>query len=151
MAYLVGAGLALTVAGFAALIGLDRDRGFYPTVLMVVASYYILFAATAGSGSALLYESLVLALFVGVAAAGFRLSLWFVVLGLAAHGLFDWLRGGLIANPGVPAWWPSFCLAFDLAAAACLAFLLSRQPGAEARPFERRGHSAARSDTDTER
>src|SRR3954470_5341909 len=44
MAYLVGAGLALVVAAFAALTGLDRDRAFYATVLIVVAHYYDLFA-----------------------------------------------------------------------------------------------------------
>jgi hypothetical protein len=126
MAYLVGAALALGVATFAALSGLDRDRAFYPTVLIVIASYYILFAVMPG-GAALVSETVVLAAFVGLAVIGFRTSLWFVVLGLAAHGLFDFLRGGLIANPGVPAWWPMFCLAFDLVAAAWVAWLLVRR------------------------
>jgi hypothetical protein len=134
MEYWVGAALALAVAGFAALTGFDRDRAFYPTLLIVIASYYDLFAAMAGSGPALASESLVLALFVGVAAIGFRWSLWLVVIALAAHGLFDFFRGGLIANPGVPAWWPNFCLAFDLVAAAWLAGLLVRRAGGGARP-----------------
>ena len=29
----------------------------------------------------------------------------------------------------VLAWWPAFCLAYDVAAAACLAWLLSRASG----------------------
>jgi hypothetical protein len=41
-------------------------------------------------------------------------------------GVVDFLHGHLIANPGVPAWWPTFCLAYDVAAAACLAWLLGR-------------------------
>ena len=129
MAYLVGAALALGVAAFAALTGLDRDRAFYPTLLIVVASYYDLFAVMAGSGPALASESLALAVFAGLAVLGFRTSLWFVAVGLAAHGLFDFFRGGLIANPGVPPWWPMFCLGFDLVAAACLAGLLVRRAG----------------------
>jgi hypothetical protein len=133
MDYLVGAGLALVVAAFAALTGLDRDRAFYATVLIVVAHYYILFAVMAGSGPALLSESVALAAFVGLAVVGFRTSLWFVAIGLAAHGLFDFFRGGLIANPGVPPWWPNFCLSFDLVAAAWLAWLLVRR-GGEASP-----------------
>jgi hypothetical protein len=133
MAYLVGAALAFGVAAFAALTGFDRDRAFYPTVLIVVASYYDLFAAMAGSRPALAAETLVFAAFLGLAAAGFRWSLWLIAAGLAAHGLFDGLRGGLIANPGVPAWWPAFCLSFDLAAAACLAWRLARRASPSSR------------------
>ena len=49
MEYLIGAGLALAVCAFALLAGFDRDRVFYPTLLIVVASYYILFAAMGAS------------------------------------------------------------------------------------------------------
>ena len=127
MAYLVGAGLALGVGAFGMVTGLDRDRAFYATVLIVVASYYILFAAMAGSAPALAAESVALAVFAGLAVIGFRASYWWVAAGLAAHGLFDYLRGDLIANPGVPAWWPGFCLAFDVVAGAWVAVLLVRQ------------------------
>ena len=129
MGYLVGAGLALAVAAFAALTGLDRDRAFYATVLIVVASYYILFAAMAGSTPALVSESVALAGFAGLAVVGFRSSLWLVAAGLAAHGLFDFFRGGVIDNPGVPAWWPGFCMAFDVVAGAWVALLLIRRGG----------------------
>ena len=129
MAYLVGAGLALGVGAFAMLTGLDRDRAFYATVLIVVASYYVLFAAMAGAGPALVPESLALAAFAALAVVGFRTNMGWVAAGLAAHGLFDFFRGGLIANPGVPAWWPNFCLAYDLVAAAWLAGLLLRRGG----------------------
>ena len=47
--YVVGAVLAPLVSVFARLTGLDRDRAFYPTVLLVVASYYVLFAVMGGS------------------------------------------------------------------------------------------------------
>ena len=127
MDYLVGAGLALVVGAFAMLTGLDRDRAFYATVLIVVASYYILFAAMAGSGPALAGESVALVLFAGLAVIGFRTSSWWIAAGLAAHGLFDFFRGGLIANPGVPPWWPGFCMAFDVVAGAWVALLLLRR------------------------
>jgi len=124
MDYLAGVAVGLAAAGFAALSGFDRDRAFYPTLLVVIALYYELFAAMAGSGSALAAECVGLALFSGIAVIGFRASLWFAVAGLAGHGLFDLFRGDLIENPGVPAWWPGFCSAADLALAACLAALL---------------------------
>jgi hypothetical protein len=32
----------------------------------------------------------------------------------------------LVANAGVPAWWPAWCLAYDVGAAGALAWLLTR-------------------------
>jgi hypothetical protein len=45
---------------------------------------------------------------------------------LAGHGVFDVAHSHLVSNPGVPLWWPSFCLAFDAFLAAILAWLLYR-------------------------
>jgi hypothetical protein len=39
MEYLIGLILSLVVAGFAIIVGFDRDRSFYPTVLIIIASY----------------------------------------------------------------------------------------------------------------
>jgi hypothetical protein len=39
--------------------GFDRDRALYPTVLIVIASYYVLFAAMSGSVQTVLLESIV--------------------------------------------------------------------------------------------
>jgi hypothetical protein len=127
LAFVVGAILALVVGGCATLLGLDRDRAFYPTVLIVIAFLYALFAVMGGSGHALAAEAPAIAVFVGAAVVGFRGSLWILVAGLAAHGLFDAIHGRWIANPGVPAWWPAFCLAYDVAAAGYLAWLLWRR------------------------
>ena len=126
MALLIGAVLAIVVGLMATGVGLDRDRALYPAVTMVVASYYVLFAVLGGSTPALWIETLVALVFVALALAGFRWSLWIVVAALLAHGLLDSVHGRLIANPGVPAWWPPFCLAYDVAAAAYLAWLLKR-------------------------
>jgi hypothetical protein len=108
------------------LVGFDRDRAFYPTVLIVVASYYVLFAAMIGSVHTVLLVSIVMALFVIAAVAGFKGSPWIIVGGLATHGLQDAVHGYLVANAGVPAWWPAWCLAYDLGAAGALAWLLIR-------------------------
>jgi len=105
-------------------LGLDRDRAFYPVVTMVIASYYALFAAMGAPAHTLVLESLAGAVFLIFAALGFKWSLWLVVVALAAHGVFDLTHDAFITNAGVPAWWPAFCLAFDLGAAAYLAWLL---------------------------
>lgn len=122
----MGAGLALSVGLSATFVGLDRDRAFYPIVMIIIASYYGLFAVMGGSLQALALESIAIATFLAAAIAGFKRSLWLVVAALAAHGLYDFVHGRLITNPGVPLWWPAFCLAYDLVAAAYLAWLLSR-------------------------
>jgi hypothetical protein len=120
---LVGALLAFSVA-LLGRVGLDRDRAFYPVVTIVIASYYALFAVMGASTHALVLESLAGAVFLAVAIAGFRWSLWLVVVALAAHGIFDLTHASVIANPGVPKWWPEFCLTFDVTAAVYLAWLL---------------------------
>ena len=126
MAILVGAVLALSVGLMATYFGLDRDRAFYPTVMTVIASYYALFAVMGGAVQALAIESIVIALFLAISITGYRTSLWLVAGALAAHGVFDLVHGDLISNPGVPDWWPPFCLTYDVVAAAYLAWLLSR-------------------------
>ena len=125
MALLVGALLAFVVGLFATASGLDRDRAFYPTVAIVIASYYSLFAVIGASTRALVLESLVGGAFLAVAVLGFRSSLWVVVLALGAHGVFDLAHGTVMSNPGVPRWWPAFCLTFDATAAGYLAWLLT--------------------------
>ena len=75
MPYVIGIVLSVGVALFARHVGFDRDRAFYPTVTIVIASYYVLFAA-------------------------------------------------ISENAGMPAWWPAWCLAYDVGAAAGLAWLL---------------------------
>lgn len=118
------------VALFARTVGLDRDRAFYPTVTIVIALYYVLFAVMSGSVQAVVVESMVMALFAAAAVAGFKSSAWIVVGALAGHGVFDAVHGHVIENAGVPAWWPAWCLAYDVGAAACLGWLLRRGPTA---------------------
>ena len=129
MEYLIGVGLAVAVCAFATLTGFDRDRVFYPTVVAVNATYYILFAVMGSSTRALALESLVAAAFFALAVAGFKKNLWLIVAGLAGHGVFDFFHHLLIHNPGLPVWWPGFCLSFDVLAGAVLAMLLLRRAG----------------------
>ena len=128
MDYAIGFALALLVAGFAALVGFDRERTFYPLVLVVVALYYVLFAAMSGSLHVVLVESVFMIAFAALAVVGFKTKLWIVAAGLASHGVFDGLHGSLITNPGVPVWWPPFCLAYDVTAAGTLIWLLKHRP-----------------------
>jgi hypothetical protein len=124
--YLIGAGLALAISALATCAGFDHDRAFYPTVLIVIASYYGLFAVMGGSNQALALEFVAFAGFLLASILGFKRNLWIVAGALVAHGIFDIFHGHLISNPGVPAWWPMFCLTYDITAGAYLAWLLNR-------------------------
>jgi hypothetical protein len=83
MPYIVGIVLSAGVALFARVVGFDRDRAFHPTVMIVIASYYVLFAAISGS-----------------------------------------VQTVVIENAGMPVWWPAWCFAYDVGAAAGLAWPL---------------------------
>jgi hypothetical protein len=124
MSFFIGITLALAVGVFARWFGLDRDRAFYPTVMIVIACLYSLFAIMAGSPGVLVAEFAVGAGFIALAMVGFKRSLWFVVAALAAHGLFDIFHPHAFHNPGVPGWYPEFCFAYDVAAAGFLGWRL---------------------------
>lgn len=125
MAFSIGIGFALGVAAFARWIGMERDRAFYPTVMMVIAFLYVLFAAT-GDAGALPVEAGIGLGFFALAAIGFKKSPWFVVAALIGHGLFDLVHPHAIENRGVPIWWPDFCSAYDVTAGLWLAVQLRR-------------------------
>ncbi|MEO6208752.1 MAG: hypothetical protein ABIQ10_01380 [Gemmatimonadaceae bacterium] len=135
--FVIGLVLSLAVCCFATIIRLDGDRAFFPTVLIVIAACYVLFAVIGGTPPTIIAESAMAAAFLFAATLGFRRNLWLVVAALAAHGVFDVLHGIVIANPGVPVWWPTFCLSYDLTAAAFLAWTLHRDP------HKRAPHTAA--------
>lgn len=127
MDFIIGGTLAAVVSALARAAGFDRDRSFYPTVAIVIASYYVLFAVVGGSPWLLVPEVAFAAGFVCLAVLGHRKSLWLVVAALVLHGGFDLVHVHLVTNPGVPRWWPGFCLAYDFGTAAFLAWLLQQR------------------------
>jgi hypothetical protein len=86
-----------------------------------------LFAAMAPSGQALAIEIVVASAFLLFAVIGYKRNLWLVAIALVGHGAFDFVHHFLIENPGVPHWWPGFCMVFDLIFGGILAVLLMRR------------------------
>lgn len=129
MEYSIGIVLGVVVCVFALLTRFDRDRVFYPTVLTVIPTYYILFAAMGGGAEALIAETTVTCAFWALAVVGFKKNLWWIAAGLAGHGVFDFVHSAVIANPGVPAFWPGFCGSIDVFLGAFLAVLLVKRTG----------------------
>ncbi len=118
-----GIGLGVAVAVFASRIGFDRDRSFYPTVLLVIAAYYVLFAVMLGNERAILIETGVAALFSIASIIGYRWSALIVAAAIFAHGVYDAAHHLVFPDHGAPSWWPGFCGSIDivLAIAAVLA------------------------------
>ena len=87
MEYLIGLILSLVVAGFAIMVGFDRDRSFFPTVLIVIASYYVLFAVMGASERTLVIEIAAASVFLLFAVLGFRKNLWLVSATIVGHGI----------------------------------------------------------------
>ena len=129
MPFAIGVVLSLGVALFANRVGLDRDRAFYPTVVIVVALYYVLFAVMSGSAQTVFLELVFMTVFAIAAVVGFKSSAWIVVAGLAGHGAFGAIHGYVLENSGVPVWWPAFCGAYDVGAAGWLAWIIRHRPG----------------------
>jgi hypothetical protein len=124
MEYVVGALIGLGACGLVTIAGFERDRAAYPIMLIVIASYYALFAVLGGDMRALALEVGVSLAFVIAAIIGFRTNLWIVVVGLIGHAALDAVHGHVVANPGVPELWPVFCGSIDAVAGLYLAWRL---------------------------
>ena len=132
MEYLVGVVMEGDIGGFAVLSGFDRDLAFYPTALIVIASYYALFAVMGASHDATLVIEIAAGLvFALLAVLGFRISPWLAAAGIAGHGFFDFfVHHALVTNSGMPAWWPGFCGTIDVVIGGWLAGQLWMASGA---------------------
>ena len=118
---LIGVTCAFAIAVSGRVTRFEHDRSFYPTLLIVIASYYLLFAVMAEQ--AILEESAGLAVFSAIALIGALKAPWLVGLGIVLHGAFDLLHPQLIENAGVPHWWPAFCAAVDFVLGAWVIYL----------------------------
>lgn len=120
MTVTIGITMAMVICLAARFIGLDRDRAFYPLLLMAIASYDLVFAALTGGTDTIVAESLLASIFIAMAVIGFRKWPVWVLVGLIGHALADLVHPHVIDNPGIPNWWPGFCAGFDAAAALAL-------------------------------
>jgi hypothetical protein len=127
--YIVGLLSAVAIAALAAWSGLDRGRSFYPTALIVIAFYYVLFAAMGASRGVLVAEVAVAVGFTVLAVFGFKRSMWLVAAAITGHGVFDlFFHNRFIHNPGMPVWWPGFCATVDIGLGVWMGFRLWRDP-----------------------
>ncbi len=96
----------------------------YALGLTLIAAVYIGFAVADGRRHVLIAETVVASVFVLAAATAELGSAWLIVAGLVGHGFKDlWQhRTGFVAGTR---WWPPFCVTVDWTAAALIAAALA--------------------------
>lgn len=114
MEYLIGVISAVIIALTGKFTKFEKDSSFYPTVLIVIAFLYVLFAVLDGRREVIIVEIVFALVFSLIALIGFKKSELLVGAGIAAHGLFDFFHHLLVNDAGVPGFWPGFCLSIDL-------------------------------------
>ena len=120
----IGLILAFGACGLGVAVGFERDRAFYPVMLIVIASYYDLFGVIGGDQGVLGIELAISLGFATLAVLGFRVNLWLIVAGLLGHAGLDFFHAHVVTNSGLPGWWPTFCATFDAVAGFYLAWRL---------------------------
>ena len=95
----------------------------YALSLILIASIYIGFAVADGRPIVIAFESTIVVIFVGVAAAAMTGPSWLIVIGLVGHALKDlWQhRRQYVAGTR---WWAPFCCTVDLVAAALMSLAI---------------------------
>ena len=113
MDLIIGILLGILTIIAAKFTGFDRDRSFYPILLIVIALYYVLFAFQSNANDEILFEVVIALLFSALAVWGHHKSLKIVASGLVLHGVYDLFQGHIVFSTNPPHWWPLFCLGFD--------------------------------------
>ncbi len=99
-------------AGF--LLGYNRDRSYYSTILIVIALIYVLFGFMEGEPRRIIVEAVIALLFIVAAIIGERLTHMITGLFIILHGIYDVFHPQLLPGEAVPTWYPLFCLYVDL-------------------------------------
>ncbi len=110
----IGSSLGVAIFLLARMTGFASDRSFYPTVMVIIASYYVLFATMAANHAGLVEELVVAITFSAPALAGYYRGARIAAATIFAHGIYDPAHGGLGAGHGAPEWWPVFYAAIDI-------------------------------------
>lgn len=122
---LAGVGLGGTTVALMATGGVMHQRGTWATIMVAIASFYVVFAIQSGDALEIGVHTGLAAGFVALAIIGARASPWIFAAALLGHGIFDVFAGSVIANPA-PGWWGPFYLGIDVMLALTLAAMLWR-------------------------
>ena len=105
------------------------DVRWFAIFMVFLPSVYMLFALSVGDSQALLWEFIYGLPYFAAGLICFRSGVkagMLVVVGLwALHAFYDLYHERLVANAGVPDWYPLLCFGYDLAVCAYLLWHLN--------------------------
>ena len=135
IAALTGVAVGVLTIIFARVI--HGQRRVYALGLLTLPSLYALFALSAGDHNASVKEMMygLPYLIAGLAFAFVSVRQSAMIVGALwiLHGLYDLVHGQLIANAGVPRWYPAFCFSVDVVIGAYVLWLSRRISNANLR------------------
>jgi hypothetical protein len=99
-------------------------------LLFGIAAVYFGFAVADGRRNALLIESVVVLIYLGVAVSGLLVSAWWLVAGYVLHGIWDLLHHNRAFGARVVRWYIPFCVLYDWLIALFLLVLIVVQRSA---------------------
>lgn len=111
---IIGISLAIAIVLSARLSRFEKDRSFYPVLLIVIAFYYVLFAFQSFHKNEILFEVFVAIIFSVLAIWGHHINLKIVGLALILHGFYDLMHHSIPVATNPPEWWPLFCFGVDV-------------------------------------
>ena len=118
---LIGLFLALITCLFLALLPIEWARGATANLLTLIGSIYVGFALASKGELGIIKQVAGCVFFVALALLGLWVSWWFLVVGLALHGVWDFLHHGDNGKGVVPQWFVPFCAVYDWAVALFIA------------------------------
>ena len=112
-------GLILAVATCVVLVFLPVEwaRDFTAILLTLIAAIYIGFSIGSNGRLPLFKQIFGCTFFIAMALLGLWASWWFLAIGLALHGFWDYLHHGKHGRGIVPKWYVPLCAVYDLTVA----------------------------------
>ena len=104
--------------------GVEVEKRLLAAFLVGMPFVYVARALVAGAQSSLWWEVLAVPLFSVVAILGLKKSPWFLVAGIASHGM-AWDAWHYRRSAYIPNWYSACCLLLDLALAGYLLLRVS--------------------------
>lgn len=128
----VGVGLLLGALTVWLARRIKGERWVYTLSLIGLPLFYIFFALRSGDENTafieFFYGMLYLASGLVFAISRLKFSTYIVAALWLLHAVYDVVHGHLVMNLGVPGWYPSLCLGFDMVIAVYLFWLARRLP-----------------------
>ena len=112
---------AVGVVWFGRKQTLFTERLYLSLVLIVIALIYVAFGIYDGDKTHLREELIGLALYGSFAMLGQKQSVWWLVVGMVGHALWDWAHQPQMLEGYVPNWYRNYCILVDLLLAGYIA------------------------------